>query len=61
LNGSHTRSQAIEASGTAIGVRCKDGVILGVEKMVQSKMLVAGSGRRIHSVDEHIGAVRARP
>ena len=56
----HIRAtQAIESSGTAIGVRCKDGVILGVEKLVMSKMLVPGTGRRIHTIDEHVGAVSA--
>ena len=51
-------AQAIESSGTAVGVRCKDGVILGVEKLVASKMLVPGSGRRVQTIDEHVGAVR---
>ncbi len=46
---------------TAIGVRCADGVILGVEKLVPSKMLVEGSGRRVQLVDEHIGAVSQIP
>jgi len=44
---------------TAVGVKCKDGVILGVEKLIAAKMLVAGSGRRIHTVDEHVGAAVA--
>lgn len=44
---------------TAIGVKCKDGVILGVEKLIMAKMLVEGSGRRIHNIDEHIGAATA--
>ena len=35
--------------------------MFGVEKLLASKMLVAGSGRRIHSIDEHIGAVSAMP
>lgn len=41
-----------------MGVRCKDGIVFGVEKLVASKMLVPGSGRRIATIDEHIGAVR---
>ena len=52
--------QAIENSGTAVGVRCKDGVILGVEKLLASKMLVPGSGRRVQTIDEHVGAVSSR-
>jgi len=34
-------------------------VILGVEKLVLSKMLVEGSGRRVHALEEHIGAATA--
>ena len=33
-------AKAVESSGTAVGVRCKDGVVLGFEKLVISKMLV---------------------
>jgi 20S proteasome subunit alpha 7 len=38
-----------------VGVRCKDGVVLGFEKLIVSKMLVEGSSRRIMTVDEHVG------
>ena len=38
-----------------MGVRCKDGVVLGFEKLIVSKMLVEGSSRRIMTVDEHVG------
>jgi hypothetical protein len=41
----------------AIGLRCVDGVILAVERLVQSQLLVKGSNRRIGSVDPHIGIV----
>jgi len=47
--------KAVENSGTAVGVRVKNGVVLGVEKLVISKMLEPGSNRRIHTVDKHIG------
>lgn len=46
---------AINNSGTAIGVRCKDGIVFAVEKMVRSKMLVDGSNRRIFSAASHVG------
>jgi 20S proteasome subunit alpha 7 len=52
-------SKAVEKSGTAIGVRCVDGVVLGVEKLILSKMLVEGSNRRIHNVDMHAGIALA--
>ena len=42
-------------SSTAIGIRCIDGVVLGCEKSVQSKMLVSSSNRRIHTLDLHAG------
>ena len=32
--------------------------MLGVEKLVHSKLLVKGSNRRIATVDEHVGLVR---
>jgi len=47
--------KAVEKSGTAIGIRCKDGVVLGVEKVIISKLLVKGSNRRIAAVDLHAG------
>ncbi|CAM9188890.1 unnamed protein product, partial [Ectocarpus sp. 13 AM-2016] len=59
-------TKAVENSGTAMGVRCKDGVLLAVEKLLISKMLVAGSNRqasdetdfvivRVHGVSKHVG------
>ena len=41
-----------------MGLQCKDGVVLGVEKMLISKMLVPGTNRRVHTVEKHIGMVR---
>lgn len=38
-----------------IGLKCKDGVVIGVEKLVLSKLLVEGSGRRVHPVGNHAG------
>jgi len=45
--------KAVENSGTAIGIKCRDGVVVAVEKPQQSKMLVEGSNRRIFGVDKH--------
>mmetsp|Transcript_24591 Transcript_24591/g.59827 ORF Transcript_24591/g.59827 Transcript_24591/m.59827 type:complete len:253 (-) Transcript_24591:58-816(-) len=47
--------KAVENSGTAVGVACKDGVVLAVEKLVVSKMLVPGTLRRVHIIDRHCG------
>lgn len=41
-----------------MAIRCTDGVVLGVEKLVVSKMLVPGSNRRIFHIDKHVGVVR---
>lgn len=48
-------SKAVENAGTALGVRCKDGIVLAVEKPLASKMLLPTSSRRIHTIDEHSG------
>jgi len=52
-------AKAVEKSATVVGVRCKDGVVLGVEKPIQSKMMVktsdGGANRRIYTVDEQAG------
>lgn len=45
---------------TAIGIRVKDGVVLAVEKLIQSKLLVPGANRRIQNVDRHVGIVMKR-
>ena len=42
---------------TAIGLRCRDGVVVACERLVQSKMLVAGSQRAVYPVDLHAGLV----
>ncbi|CAO3627963.1 nucleophile aminohydrolase [Cunninghamella echinulata] len=52
-------NKAVDNSGTALGIRAKDGVVLGVEKLIQSKLLVAGANKRIQSADLHIGMVSA--
>ncbi|KAJ1558587.1 hypothetical protein HK405_013361, partial [Cladochytrium tenue] len=51
--------KAVDNGGTAIGIRAKDGVVLAVEKIVQSKLLVPGSNRRIGTVDTHVGIATA--
>ncbi|PXF47409.1 hypothetical protein BWQ96_02740 [Gracilariopsis chorda] len=50
-------TKAVENSGTCMGIRCKDGVLLAVEKTIISKMLVPGSLRRAHIVDKHASLV----
>lgn len=47
--------KAVENGGTSIGIKAKDGVVLAVEKLVSSKLLVAGKNKRIQTIDRHIG------
>eukprot|EP00918_Siedleckia_nematoides_P069574 GHVU01151714.1.p1 GENE.GHVU01151714.1~~GHVU01151714.1.p1 ORF type:complete len:252 (+),score=34.93 GHVU01151714.1:246-1001(+) len=46
-------SNAVDNSGVAVALTCKDGVLLGVEKLVLSKLLVKGTSRRVFAVDKH--------
>jgi Proteasome subunit A N-terminal signature/Proteasome subunit len=50
--------KAVENGGTSIGIRCKDGVVLAVEKVIASKLLKQGANKRIAAVDRHVGVVR---
>lgn len=51
--------KAVENGGTAVGIRCKDGVVLAVEKLLSSKLLKAGANDRISTVDRNVGVVSA--
>mmetsp|Transcript_2729 Transcript_2729/g.2932 ORF Transcript_2729/g.2932 Transcript_2729/m.2932 type:complete len:269 (+) Transcript_2729:75-881(+) len=51
--------KAVENSGTAIGIRCNDGVVIAVGKPQGSRMLVPGSNRRVFPIDKHVGLVVA--
>ena len=49
-------AKAVENAGTALGLRCADGIVLCVEKPLVNRMLVAKTtGRRIHTVDTYAG------
>lgn len=50
-------NKAVEASGTVVALRCKDGVAFAVERIVTSRLYETGSNKRIHNVDKHIGMV----
>jgi 20S proteasome alpha/beta subunit len=43
---------------TIVGVKCKDGIILGTEKIIANKMMVSGTDKRIFSVNTQTGCVR---
>lgn len=50
-------SKAVENGGTAIGIRCRDGVILATEKIITSKLLKPNANKKIATVDRHVGIV----
>jgi len=47
--------KAVELSGTCIGIQCKDGVVLGVENLIDNKMIEEGTNRRVYIIDKHAG------
>mmetsp|Transcript_37132 Transcript_37132/g.27445 ORF Transcript_37132/g.27445 Transcript_37132/m.27445 type:complete len:287 (+) Transcript_37132:52-912(+) len=49
--------KAVENSGTAIGIKCTDGVVIAVGKPQASKMLVPGSNRCVFGIDKGTGMV----
>lgn len=49
--------KAVENGGTAIGIRCKDGIVLALEKLVTSKLLKSGANKRIATIDRNMGIV----
>ena len=53
--------KAVENGGTCVGIRCKDGVVLAVEKIITSKLLKPGANKRIATVDRNIGVVSPSP
>jgi len=52
-------NKAVENSGTAVGIRGKDGVVFGVEKLITSKLYETGDNKRILNIDKHVGAAVA--
>mmetsp|Transcript_4078 Transcript_4078/g.6693 ORF Transcript_4078/g.6693 Transcript_4078/m.6693 type:complete len:250 (-) Transcript_4078:349-1098(-) len=51
--------KAVDNSSTVVGLKVKDGVVLGLEKPIISKLLVEGSNRRMYTVDKHAGIATA--
>jgi 20S proteasome subunit alpha 7 len=47
--------KAIDNSGTAVGICCKDGVVVGVEKILAYRMMEKGSDSRVFGVDRQAG------
>ena len=49
--------KAVENSSTSLGVVCKDGIILGTEKLIFNKMQVSGTDKRLYSINLKTGGV----
>ncbi|MFA6333223.1 MAG: archaeal proteasome endopeptidase complex subunit alpha [Methanoregula sp.] len=47
--------EAVKRGTTAVGIKAKDGVVLIVDKRINSKLLEASSIEKIFKIDEHIG------
>lgn len=47
--------EAVKRGTTAVGVRCKNGVVLLVDKRVTSKLVVPASIEKIFAIDTHLG------
>ena len=45
----------IEGAETVVGLVCRDGVILGAEKILSSPLLTKDANRRIFNIESHIG------
>ena len=48
--------KTVRQGSTAIGMQCKDGVILVTDKRIVDKLIVPESVEKIWKIDEHIGA-----
>ncbi|EDV58200.1 proteasome subunit alpha type-3 [Drosophila erecta] len=48
-------SKAVEKSGTVIGIRGKDAVVLAVEKIITSQLYEPDAGGRIFTIEKNIG------
>ena len=48
--------KTIRQGSTAIGIVCKDGVVLLTDKRIANKLIVSDSVEKLFQVDEHIGA-----
>lgn len=47
--------KAVDKGGALLGVRCKDGVVMVTEKLLEFKLLLPNSGRVVHKIDRACG------
>ncbi|MHC1581112.1 archaeal proteasome endopeptidase complex subunit alpha [Methanopyrus sp.] len=51
--------EAVKRGTTALGIKVKEGVVLGVDKRVTSKLIEPESIEKVYQIDTHIGAATA--
>eukprot|EP00033_Pygsuia_biforma_P000881 GCRY01001020.1.p1 GENE.GCRY01001020.1~~GCRY01001020.1.p1 ORF type:complete len:250 (+),score=12.69 GCRY01001020.1:191-940(+) len=51
--------EAVQRSGTTLGIKVKDGIVLAVERIVANKMLEDNSNCRVTKIDRHAGMALA--
>jgi len=49
--------EAIKLGSTAIGIQTQEGVLLAVEKRVESKLMISSSMPKVFEIEKHVGAV----
>ncbi|ELP91933.1 proteasome subunit alpha type-3, putative [Entamoeba invadens IP1] len=52
-------TKAVENSATSVAIKCVDGVVFGVEKLIISKMIKESSNKRIFYIGTHIAVTCA--
>jgi proteasome alpha subunit len=48
--------EAVKRGTTSVGIKCKNGIVLAVDKRVSSKLVEADSVEKIYQIDDHICA-----
>lgn len=48
--------KTVSQGATAIGIACKDGVVLVADKRIAEKLIVPESVEKVYQIDKHIGA-----
>lgn len=51
--------KTVKQGSTALGIACRDGVVLVVDKRITSKLLVPEAIEKMFKIDDHIGATAA--
>ena len=49
--------KAVETSNMVVGAVCKDGIVLGTEKVVVNKLMLPQTDKRIYSMNRRAGIV----